>query len=146
MRNYLAWLNGLPGKPGYTYDRPFDYFNFEFAAGTGKGAFENIMSRGLLYGTDYEAGDDYRGVWGLYGSYDYISPEIFRVSSTALSLGTTAQWWLMHQNMALQYTALGGVGYAAAGTISALWNGADTGSSTTRFTAFSLAAPRACTR
>ena len=23
---------GLPGQPGYTYDRPFDYFQFEFAA------------------------------------------------------------------------------------------------------------------
>ena len=107
---------GLPGKPGYTYDRPFDYFNFELAAGTGKSSFENIMSRGLLYGTDYEVGDAYRGIWGLYGSYDYISPEIFRVSSTALSLGTTAQWWLM-QGVALQYTALGGIGYAAAGTL-----------------------------
>jgi hypothetical protein len=39
---------GLPGKRGYTYDRPFDYFNFEFAVGSGSGAFENIMSRGLL--------------------------------------------------------------------------------------------------
>jgi len=108
---------GLPGKNGYTYDRPFDYFNLEVAAGTGKDAFENVMTRGLLYGTDYEVGDAYRGVWGLYGSYDYISPQIFRVSSTALSLGTTAQWWMM-QHVALQYSALGGVGYAAAGTIS----------------------------
>ena len=108
---------GLPGKPGYTYDRPFDYFNFELAAGSGGNAFENIMSRGLLYGTDYDVGNAYRGIWGLYGSYDYISPQIFRVSSTALSLGTTAQWWLM-PGVALQYSALGGVGYAAAGTLS----------------------------
>jgi hypothetical protein len=108
---------GLPGKRGYTYDRPFDYFDFEFSAGTGKDAFENITGRGLLYGTDYDVGHAYRGIWGLYGSYDYISPEIFRVSSTAVSLGTTAQWWLM-EHVALQYSALGGVGYAAAGTIS----------------------------
>jgi hypothetical protein len=108
---------GLPGKLGYTYDRPFDYFDFEASAGTGKGAFENITGRGLLYGTDYEVGQAYRGIWGLYGSYDYISPETFRVSSTAVSLGTTAQWWLL-QHLALQYSALGGAGYAAAGTIS----------------------------
>ena len=107
---------GLPGKPSYTYDRPFDYFNFELSVGTGKGSFDNITGRGLLYGTDYEVGRAYRGIWGLYGSYDYISPEIFRVSSTAVSLGTTAQWWLM-PHVALQYSALGGVGYAAAGTI-----------------------------
>lgn len=108
---------GLPGKASYTYDRPFDYFNFELATGSGEGSFENVMCRGLLLGTDYDVGDSYRGLWGLYGSYDYISPSIFRVSSTAVSLGTTAQWWMM-QNVALQYTALGGFGYAAAGTIS----------------------------
>lgn len=84
---------GLPGKDGYTYTRPFDYFDFEFTATTAI-VFENIMSRGLLVGKDYAAGDNYRGVWGLYGSYDYISPQIFRVSSTAVSLGTTGQWWL----------------------------------------------------
>ena len=108
---------GLPGKPGYSYERPFDYFHFEFTAVTlsGGNAFENIMTRGLLYGTKYSVGDAYRGVWGLYGNYDYISPTIFRVSSTALSVGTTAQWWLSH-SVALQGSALGGIGFGAAGT------------------------------
>ena len=106
---------GLPGKNGYSYTRPFDYFDFEFSASSAN-VFENIMSRGLLIGKEYAAGDNYRGVWGLYGSYDYISPQIFRVSSTAVSLGTTAQWWLS-KTMALQGTALGGLGYGAAGTI-----------------------------
>ena len=84
---------GLPGKRGYTYMRPFDYFSFQ-ATGSSANVFENIMTRGLLFGKDYEAGDNYRGIWGLYGSYDYIAPQFFRISSTALSLGTTAQWWL----------------------------------------------------
>ncbi|WP_372521662.1 DUF3943 domain-containing protein [Sulfuricaulis sp.] len=106
---------GLPGKAGYTYTRPFDYFDFEFTATTAN-VFENIMSRGLLVGKEYEGGDTYRGIWGLYGSYDYISPQIFRVSSTALSLGTTAQWWIS-KTVALQGSALGGLGYGAAGTI-----------------------------
>lgn len=109
---------GLPGKPGYRYTRPFDYFDFEFTATTAS-SFENIMSRGLLLGKEYAVGNDYRGIWGLYGSYDYISPQIFRVSSTALSLGTTAQWWLS-QSVALQGTALAGLGYGAAGTIHGL--------------------------
>ncbi len=55
-------------------------------------------------------------MWGIYGSYDYIAPQIFRVSTTALSLGTTAQWNLTH-SVALQGTGLLGVGYGAAGTI-----------------------------
>ncbi len=108
---------GLPGKPDYSYDRPFDYFNFEFSTlGKAKNPFDNIMLRGLLLGTDYEAGDNYRGIWGLYGGYDYISPQIFRVAGTSASFGTTYQWWLTRA-IALQGSALGGVGYAAAGNV-----------------------------
>jgi hypothetical protein len=55
-------------------------------------------------------------VWGLYGSYDYLSPQFFRVSSTALSLGTTGQWWLSDK-IALQGTGMLGVGYAAVGSL-----------------------------
>jgi len=106
---------GLPGKPDYSYKRPFDYFDFEVTAATAN-VIESIMSRGLLLGTDYALGNDYRGIWGLYGSYDYVSPQNFRISSTALSLGSTAQWWLS-KRIALQGTLLGGVGYGAAGTI-----------------------------
>ena len=105
---------GLPGKPGYTYTRPFDYFAFQATASSANGA-ENLMTRGLLVGKDYEYGANYRGVWGLYGSYDYIAPQTYRVSSTALSLGTTGQWWLS-DSIAVQGTALTGVGYAAVGT------------------------------
>jgi hypothetical protein len=106
---------GLPGKDGYKYDRPFDYFNLETGISTG-GGVESVHNRGLLIGSKYEAGPYYRGIWGLYGSYDYISPQLFRVSSTALSLGTTAQWWLSH-SIALEGTATTGIGYAAAGTV-----------------------------
>lgn len=76
---------------------------------------ENLGTRGLLYGTDYALGDNYRGVWGLYGSYDYLSPQLFHVSTTALSLGTTGQWWVS-RHWALQGTAMAGFGYAAAST------------------------------
>jgi hypothetical protein len=108
---------GLPGKPGYTYKRPFDYFEFEVTASSSSNStFENIMTRGLLLGAQYQEGSECRGVWGLYGSYDYISPEVFRISSTALSLGTTGQLWLS-RTVALQGSALGGVGFGASGTI-----------------------------
>jgi hypothetical protein len=106
---------GLPGKPGYTYRRPFDYFSFEASASSAIG-FESVMTRGLLLGTDYDAGRNYRGIWGLYGSYDYIAPQVFRLASTALSLGTTAEWRLS-PSLALQGTGLLGVGYATVSTI-----------------------------
>lgn len=106
---------GLPGKPGYHYDRPWDYFSFQVTASSAN-AVENLSTRGLLFGTNYEAGERYRGLWGLYGSYDYISPQVFRVSSTALSLGTTGQLRFADQ-IAVMGTVMAGVGYASVGTI-----------------------------
>ncbi len=103
---------GLPGQPGYTYHRPFDYFNLQALFSSANGV-ENLSTRGLLYGADYAIGDNYRGIWGLYGNYDYLAPQIFHVSTTALSLGTTGQWWVS-KTVALQGTALAGLGYAAA--------------------------------
>lgn len=105
---------GLPGKDGYTYRRPFDYFSFQAAASSAHGV-ESLSTRGLLFGTDYAWGRRYRGVWGLYGSYDYLAPQIFNVSTTALSIGSTAQWWAS-RDVAVQGTALAGLGYSAAST------------------------------
>ena len=104
---------GLPGKKGYSYERPFDYFSLQATASTANG-FENVMTRGLLKGREYE-GKSYRGVWGLFGNYDYIAPQTYRVSSTAASLGTTGQWWV-RDSVAILGTALLGVGYTAAGS------------------------------
>ncbi|GKS59358.1 hypothetical protein YTPLAS18_28850 [Nitrospira sp.] len=111
----FTFTHGLPGKPGYTYARPFDFFDFHLTAVTAN-VLESINSYGLLVGTTYASGKTTRGIWGLYGSYDYISPQVFRVSSTALALGTTWQTWLSH-TVALQGTALAGTGYGAAGRI-----------------------------
>jgi hypothetical protein len=106
---------GLPGKPGYTYKRPFDYFDFQMGGlSKANNPLDYVLLRGLLYGRDYQAGENYRGVWGLYGGYDYLSPTAFRVSTTALSLGTTGQYWVA-PGIALQGTYLGGVGFGAAG-------------------------------
>jgi hypothetical protein len=111
---------GLPGKPGYQYRRPFDYFHFELAvvpnAARATDAIENVSIRGLLAGRGYRWGDRYRGLWGVFGGYDYLSPQIFRVSTTAISLGTVAQWWLARK-IALQGTAMAGLGFGAAGTV-----------------------------
>ena len=115
---------GSPGAKGYQYTRPFDYFNFQATASSANG-IENVLTRGLLVGRPYEVGPDYRGVWGIYGSYDYISPQTFRVSTTAVSLGTTGHWWLT-QDLGLEGTATAGVGYTAVGTANANTSGAAT--------------------
>ncbi|MGN6524795.1 MAG: DUF3943 domain-containing protein [Burkholderiaceae bacterium] len=105
---------GLPGKPGYRYDRPFDYFDFELQLSSANGV-ENLTSNGLLLGDRYAIGDAVRGVAGLYGNYEYLSPQIFHVSSTGVSIGTTLQWRIAPA-FALQGSVLGGVGYSAAST------------------------------
>ncbi|MEO8310461.1 MAG: DUF3943 domain-containing protein [Caldimonas sp.] len=105
---------GLPGLKNYEYTRPFDYFNFQATASSANG-IENVLTRGLLIGKSYEVGSDYRGVWGLYGSYDYISPQTFRVSATGLSLGSTGRLW-MTRDLSLEGTGMLGVGYTAVGT------------------------------
>ena len=107
---------GLPGKRGYDYTRPLDYFDFQFSfLSAAKNPVENVMIRGLLKGGKTGESANGRGIWGLYGSYDYISPFLFRVSSTALSVGATRQYWIT-PGLALQSSTLGGVGYGAAGS------------------------------
>ena len=105
---------GMPGKSGYTYTRPFDYFHFHASASSANGV-ENVLTYGLLLGRDYQTGKISRGVWGLYGSFDYIAPQIYRISSTSVALGTTNEWRL-GDDLALQSSALLGMGYAAVGT------------------------------
>lgn len=111
------WMSyGLPGNRGYQYDRPLDYFDFQMSVlGSADNPVENVMIRGLLKGRKTAGSRTSRGIWGLYGTYDYLSPYLFRVSSTAASIGTTHQYWLA-PGLALQGTVLGGVGYGAAGS------------------------------
>jgi hypothetical protein len=84
--------------------------------------FENVMTRGLLKGRPTRTARTLRGVFGLYGSFDYIYPQTFRVSSTALSLGTTAQWQ-MAENWILQGTGLAGAGYTGVGSVNSTTDG-----------------------
>ena len=55
---------GLPGKPGYEYRRPFDYFAFQATASSAN-VFENVMTRGLLFGKPYERRRSYPRRLGL---------------------------------------------------------------------------------
>jgi hypothetical protein len=109
---------GLPGKASYEYTRPFDYYSLQATASSANG-FESAFVRGLLVGREYAAGTHYRGVWGLYGNYDYIAPQTYRVSSTGVAIGTTGQWWIDEERWRLVGTIMGGVGYTAAGTTGA---------------------------
>jgi hypothetical protein len=101
---------GYPGNPEYRHERPFDYFRLE--GNFSSEGIEQASARGLVAGGDYGAGR-LAGIWGLYGTYDYFTPDDFRLSSTAFSVGTTFQASLS-DSFVLQSTALLGGGYAAA--------------------------------
>lgn len=103
---------GLPGQRGYTYNRPFDYFALRAMATTANGV-EMLSTRGLLWGGSYGEGDEFRGIMGIYANYDYLAPQIFHVSTTALSIGSTGQW-SPSPSLTMQGTLLAGVGYSAA--------------------------------
>jgi hypothetical protein len=74
------------------------------------------VAREIAAGNPWITPDRYRGIRGLYGSYDSISPQTFRIFSTALSLGTTGQW-RANDRFVVQGSALAGIGYAAVGTV-----------------------------
>jgi len=120
----LALDYGLPGQADYSYKRPFDYFSVQ-AQLSSANSVETLSTRGLLWGTDYALGDNTRGIWGLYANYDYLAPQIFHVSTTSLSLGTTAQWWAS-KTIAVQGTVLAGLGYSAANTTRGVSDNTDT--------------------
>ena len=110
---------GYPGRATYLHARPFDYFRFEGVASSG--GFQNVATRGLIAGRDFGLNASGRGVWGLYGGYDYFSPDLFRVSSTFASIGTTIQSHLSG-SLTLQGSALAGAGYTAAQSLGASGN------------------------
>jgi len=116
----FAMEYGLPGKDGYTYHKPFDYFLFRARVSNVNG-LESLTSRGLLWGAPYREGERLRGIAGIYGSYDYLSPQLFRIASTGVSVGSNAQLWVTPK-LALQGHVSTGVGYTATGTIRASSN------------------------
>jgi hypothetical protein len=105
----LSMDYGYPGN-NYRHERPFDYFRIE--SNVSSEGLEQLSTRGLIAGADYGSGS-VDGVWGLYGHYDYFTPDDFRLSTTAFSLGTTLQASLS-ESLVLQTTGLLGAGYAAA--------------------------------
>jgi hypothetical protein len=106
----LSMDYGYPGNSSYRHERPFDYFRIESSVSAE--GLEHLSTRGLIAGTDYEAGR-LRAIWGLYGTYDYFAPDDFRFSSTALSFGTTLQTSIS-ESLAVQSSGLMGAGFVAA--------------------------------
>jgi hypothetical protein len=104
----------------WEFVEPFDYFDLSADLTIDKKsntreATGNFSIHGLLAGTTYGEGRS-RGLWGLFGTYDYLTPEAFRASSAAFGPGTTGQV-MLGRHFALQGTAILSLGFGAGGTI-----------------------------
>jgi hypothetical protein len=105
--------HGLP-VGDWELRKPFDHFDFEGAiVASEEEPWLQLQVRGLLHGDDYGGGLS-RGFWGVWGLYDMITLQPFRVSMSGLGFGTTGQWAAAN-GVALQGTALLAVGFGAAG-------------------------------
>jgi hypothetical protein len=113
----LHLVSGLPGTDSPLV-RPFDHFDVTAGVVFNRSVLQNqsfltLLLRGAVLARPYGAGTS-RGLWGLYFNYDYVSPAVYRVSSSNVGLGTTGQLDL--GSWALQGHALLGVGFGAGGS------------------------------
>jgi hypothetical protein len=109
---------GAPGDPQWRYRHPFSYFEARAGVTFPGVSMANLYIRGLVAGAQYGGEtSSARGLWGMFGLYDFGANDIMRVSSVGVGLGTTLQARL-GQNTSLQGTAiLAGLGFAAAGSL-----------------------------
>ena len=105
---------GLPKCELFKYRRPFDYFTLQFTMSSANASRTSSRAGCWSDGTMAR-----RGPIAASGDSTDLrlrAPQVFRVSSTALGLGTTLQRRISGSS-ALQTSIIAGLGYGAAGTI-----------------------------
>lgn len=112
---------GIPGDPDWRYLHPFSHFDLDFSLslGGGEGASSgSYFSRGLVLGTHIgDARSRVRGVWGLFGQYDYSGASLVRVSAVGVGLGASLQVRLGRDTFLQGSGVLSGVPFATAGAL-----------------------------
>jgi hypothetical protein len=84
-------IYGVPGTPDLSLDHPFDHFTLSasvsFNGDITTRPTATLQVRGLLLGEPVVFGDKPDGLWGLFVSYDFIAPAVFRVAGFGLGPG-----------------------------------------------------------
>jgi hypothetical protein len=112
----VAVSYGLPGDPRFTPRRPMDHLDVVAEVDVSEGqVFASLFMRGLIKGKGY-GNNRLRGVWGLFGSYDYFAPERVRVGAISLGVGTSAQLRVGHRGFVQTTVLYSAVPFGAAGT------------------------------
>jgi hypothetical protein len=97
----------VPGTPGLVLEKPFDHFDLDASIALGGAAAAqpsaSLRIRGLLVGDTLSLGDEPGGLWGLYTSYDFIAPQVFRVQGfgvgPGISLAKKWGWFEQHATL-----------------------------------------------
>ncbi len=76
---------GVPGTPDLSLSHPFDHFTLftSVTFANDRGIYvpsAKLMIRGLLLGETISPGASLSGLWGLFASYDFIDPSVFRIA------------------------------------------------------------------
>lgn len=110
---------GLPWDPLARFDTPFSSFELRADLSFPRDVYGNLFIRGVVEGLRIGDGHDshLRGVWGLFGMYDYSAPAIIRASALGLGPGVMVQWAGDGDAFLQLSAALGLSPYATAGQI-----------------------------
>src|SRR5215468_4286787 len=86
-------IYGVPGTPGLSLNKPFDHFeavgSISLTGDVTTKPTATLLVRGLLLGDPLGTGGDSGGLWGLFSSYDFIAPNVFRVQGFGLGPGVS---------------------------------------------------------
>ncbi|MGZ6125971.1 MAG: DUF3943 domain-containing protein, partial [Myxococcales bacterium] len=97
-------IYGIPGTPDLSLNHPFDHFTLSGSLAltssvTAKPA-SSLLVRGLLLGETVTLGGEPGGLWGLFTTYDFIAPGVFRVGGFGLGPGVSLMkrwdWFELH--------------------------------------------------
>jgi hypothetical protein len=119
----LHVVYGPPGDPRTEFEHPFDHFDVVAAYAAQPDPIATLYARGLVAALTYE-GERTRGLWGLYLSFDLATPRQYRISSSALGVGTSGRY-AVAPGVAVDATAVvSGIFLGAAGVVPAAPDGA----------------------
>lgn len=109
---------GMPGDPTFRYRSPFSHFDLDFNFSFPGTPVSSFFIRGLLWGRQFgSASDATRGVWGVFGQYDFAEAALVRISAVGFGVGTSFQTRVSSSVFFQLAAILGGVPYASAGSL-----------------------------
>ncbi|HYV67239.1 MAG TPA: DUF3943 domain-containing protein [Myxococcales bacterium] len=100
-------IYNVPGTPGLVLEKPFDHFDLDASIALGGSAAAqpsaSLRIRGTVVADTLSLGDEPGGLWGLFTSYDFIAPQVFRVQGFGLGPGVALakRWDWFEQHLTL---------------------------------------------